>query len=222
MTAENSTTAELSERFSGIYTGAITDTMDEIGYYDQTLDPEISPLIRDMSLTGIAFPIEGRPNRSIDPEQNIRSILKMIGDAPENAVLMYNTNDNKSAHIGELTTTALNTKGCRGAVVDGGARDTKFIIDQEFPVFRRYDTPSDCVYRWEIIDWGTPTVVGGVEITPGDIVVGDADGVVVVPEDIAAEVYEQASERVSSENKVRNTVKEGMTPLQAYDKYGAF
>jgi regulator of RNase E activity RraA len=222
MTAEHSSPVELCEGFSDIYTGAITDTMDELGYEDQTLDPEISPLTRGMSLTGVAFPIRGRPNRTIDPEENIRTILEMIGDVPESAVLLYNTNDDRSAHIGELTTAALETRGCRGAVVDGGARDTDFIVDQEFPVFRRYDTPADCVYRWELIDWDVPTVVGGVEVTPGDVVVGDSDGVVVVPKAIAAEVYEKATERVTSEDEVRNAVRDEMTPLQAYDRYGAF
>lgn len=222
MTSEELSITELCDRFTDIYTGAITDTLDELGYEDQTLDPEITPLTRSMSFAGIAFPIRGQPNRTIEPEQNIRTILEMLGDAPEHAVLMYNTNDEDSAHIGELTTTALQNRGCRGAVIDGGARDTSFIVDQGFPVFRRYDTPADCVYRWEIIDWDISTVVGGVNVQPGDIVVGDPNGVVVIPRGIATDVYQQAQERVSSENRVRDAVENGVAPLEAYDEYGAF
>ena len=222
MTTGHSAPTELCDGFSDIYTGAITDTLDEMGYEDQTLDPDICPLTREMSTAGVAFPIRGRPNRSIDPEQNIRNILKMLEDTHEDAVLMYETNDDRAAHIGELTTAVLNPPGCRGAVVNGGARDTSFIIDQGFPVFRRYDTPADCVYRWEIIEWNVSTVVGDVEVDPGDLVVGDADGVVVVPNEIAEDVYRKARERVTSENAVRDALLDGVTPLQAYEDHGAF
>lgn len=212
----------LGSRYERLYTGVVTDSLDEMGYEDQTLNRTIAPLKSSMSTAGVAFPIVGRPNRTIDPDENIRSILSMLSDAPSNSVLMYNTNDNLSAHIGELTTTSLKANGCNGAVIDGGARDTSFILDQEFPVFRRYDTPADCVYRWEILDWGVQTVVGGVQVSPGDIVIGDADGVVVVPEEISREVLEAAEERVNSENSVRDAVEEGVSPLKAYKEYGAF
>jgi 4-hydroxy-4-methyl-2-oxoglutarate aldolase len=222
MTQEEPTAAELCDGFADIYTGAITDTLDELGYKNQTLDPEISPLLQSMSVAGVAFPIRGNPNKSVDPEQNIRAILEMLGDTPQKAVLMYDTNDEDSAHIGELTTTALQKRGCRGAVVDGGARDIPFIAEQGFPVFRRYDTPADCVYRWEIIEWDVSTSVGGVKVHPGDIVVGDPDGVVVVPQATASAVYQEARNRMTSEDRVRDAVEDGVAPLKAYDEYGAF
>lgn len=218
----NIDTQSLCDRYASLYTGAITDTLDELGYEDQTLDPDIEPLDPGLSVAGVAFPIVGQHNRTIDPEENIRSILTMLSEAPEGSVLMYNTNDDVAAHIGELTTTSLQANNCRGAVIDGGARDTGFIREQGFPVFRRYDTPADCVYRWEIIDWGVETVVGGVSVGPGDIAIGDSDGVVVVPSEIRDEVLEQSEDRVNSENKVRDAVKEGVTPIEAYDEYGAF
>jgi regulator of RNase E activity RraA len=212
----------LCSRYSRLYTGAVTDSLDELGYEDQTLDTSIRPLDETLSMAGIAFPITGRPNRTIDPEENVRSILQMLGDAPEGSVLMYDTNDDLSAHIGELTTAALQANDCEGAVVDGGARDTAFIREQEFPVFRRYDTPADCVYRWEIMDWGVETVVGGVSVAPGDVVVGDADGVVVVPGEVSDRVLDKSEDRVNSEDKVREAVRDGTTPIDAYDQYGTF
>ena len=105
----------------------------------------------------------------------------MLGDAPKHSVVAYETNDTRSAHIGELSTTALGVQGCRGAVVDRGVRDILFILDQDFPVFCQYWTPADAPPRWQIEKWGVPIRMGDVEIRPGDVLVSDVDGVVCIP-----------------------------------------
>lgn len=215
-------TPELCDRYADLYTGAITDVMDDQGLYDQTLDPDITPLEPGMSTAGLAFPVVGRPNRNIDGEKNIRRILQMLGAAPEDGVVIYKSNDDRSAHIGELSVTALKEQGCRGAVLDGGVRDTSYILERDFPVFNRYETPADAVYRWEILDWDVSTVVGGVEVQPGDIVVGDLDGVIVVPRVHAESILVDAEDLRESENHVRDAVRNGMAPLEAYDEYGTF
>jgi len=71
-------------------------------------------------------------------------------------------------------------------------------------------------------DWGQPLTVGGVRVALGDIVVADLDGIVVVPRRVAAEVLTRCEKLVGTENKVRTAVKRGMTPLAAYEKFGAF
>lgn len=214
--------SELSDRYEQLYTGAVVDVLDDREHQHQTLAPGINPLQNDMTTAGIAYPIVGRYNASVDPEANIRKTLRMLGEAPEDAVLMYQTNDDRAAHIGELSVTALKESGCRGAVVDGGARDTTFMLDHGFPVFVRHQTPADAVPRWEVIDWDMTAVVGGVEVAPGDIVVGDMDGVVVVPRHLAEEVLVEAEELAESENEVREAVRDGMAPIDAYEKYGTF
>jgi len=105
--------------------------------------------------------------------------------------------------------TSLQPNGVAGAVIDGGVRDTSVIRERGFPVFNRYTSPVDCIFRWELVDWNTDAVVGGVRVTPGDIVVGDDDGIVIVPEDIAEDVAEDAHEMVESEDAVRNALREG-------------
>ncbi len=215
-------TKELCDRYSNIYPGAVADVLDDRGFQDQVLDPEITPLSKEMTIAGEAYPVVGRPNRSVDPEKNIKKLLEMFGDVPEDSVLMYQSNDDSFAHIGDLSANSMNARGVRGAVIDGGARDVAKILEIDFPVFRRYNTPADAVPRWEPIDWGVKTVVGGVEVKPGDIVTGNVDGVVVVPEDICEEVLLEAEEIVNTENKVRKAVKDGADPLEAYEKYGKF
>lgn len=216
-------TETLCDRYERLYTGAVTDVLDtEYGRYDQTMDTALSPLADDMTTAGVAYPVIGRQNRAIDPEENIRSILQMLGEAPEHGVLTYQTNDDRAAHLGELSVTALAEQGCRGAVVDGCVRDVAYMLDHGFPVFTKHRTPADAVPRWEILDWDTAAVVGGVRVEPGDVVVADADGVVVVPEEIAEGVLVEAETLVDSESAVRDAVADGVSPLQAYEDHGTF
>lgn len=214
--------SELCERYAKLYPGAITDILDEIGYEDQTLSQEIGPIEDGMTTSGLAYPIVGRPNRSIDAEENITRILRMLGDASPESVLIYQTNDEKYSHIGDLSVAALKAQGCRGAVIDGGARDVSAILEMNFPVFTTHLTPEDAVPRWELLDWDCSAVVGGVDVNPGDIVVGDVDGVVVVPQHLAIDVLERAEELVQTENEVRKAVANGMKPIDAYRQFGEF
>src|SRR5207248_2980503 len=101
----------------------------------------------------------------------------------------------------------------RGAVIDGSTRDAASIARVRFPTFVRYRSPQDSVPRWRVTDWGQPLTLGGVRVSLGDIVVGDLDGVVVVPRRVAHEVLQRCERLVGTENKVRTAVRRGMTPL---------
>ncbi|MGB9958800.1 RraA family protein (plasmid) [Haloferax prahovense] len=213
---------ELLAKYEDLYTPAVADVMHEYGYEEQTLDPEITPLDDDMTVVGSAFPIVGRPNRSVNADEVLRRFLEMHEDVPKDGVMIYDTNDTNSAHLGELEVTSLQPSGVAGAVIDGGVRDTSVIRERGFPVFNRYTTPVDCIFRWELLDWGTDAVVGGVEVSPGDIVIGDGDGVVVVPQEIAEDVAEDAHEMASSEDAVRAALEDGVEAFDAYEEHETF
>ncbi|MFB6219269.1 MAG: RraA family protein [Halobacteriaceae archaeon] len=213
---------ELCRRYADLYTGLVADALDDHGYRDQTLDTAIGPVREDMTAAGLAFPCVGKANRDVDAEEQMRSFLTMLGDVPEHGMLVIAANSDDAAQIGELTTTALDNRGCRGAVVDGGTRDTGFILDQDYPVFTRYKTPADSITRWELLDWDCTAVVGGVEVSPGDVVVGDIDGVTVVPSGVAESVLEAAEAMRDDEDSVREAIREGRTPIEAYEQYGTF
>ncbi|MFB6135586.1 MAG: RraA family protein [Halobacteriaceae archaeon] len=214
--------SDLCDRYEQLYTGVVADVLDEYGYEDQTMDRHIEPLDDQMVAAGVAFPAHGRANRSVDPDTQIRRFLEMLDDAPPESVLALHTRDTTSSHIGELSTLALLQRDCRGVVVHGGVRDTRFILEQEFPVFTRFKLPADSVPRWELIEWGEPTVVGGVAVAPGDVVLADVDGVVVVPEEVAEDVLSDAEEMTRTENEVRAAIRDGVAPPEAYDRYGTF
>lgn len=215
-------TGELCDRYAALYPGAVADVLDDRGYEDQTLAPGIGPLDDDVRMAGVAYPVVGRPNRSVDEEENVRTFLRMLGEAPEHAVVAYETNADGAAQIGELSVESLLARGCRGAVLDGGARDLAFVRENDFPLFTRYRTPADAIPRWEILDWDNTAVVGGVAIDPGDVLVGDIDGVVAVPGDLAVDVLEEAESLAETEDEVRAAVREGVAPLDAYEDHGVF
>jgi len=215
-------TDELCERYSDTYTGLLTDVLEDHGLEDQTLDYGIEPLVPTISTAGIAFPVVGRPNRSIDGDTNLKRITTMLSEVPENAVVTYDTNGSRCAHIGELSVTALEVAGCRGAVIDGGARDTPHLQERDFPLFIRHATPEGANIRWEILDWDVPTVIGGIRVTPGDVIVGDRDGVVVVPTALADDILRDAEALMAQENTIREAVRNGVKPVDAFREHGSF
>jgi 4-hydroxy-4-methyl-2-oxoglutarate aldolase len=89
-------------------------------------------------------------------------------------------------------------------------------------VFSRFVTPEDSTWRWELDATQVPITVGVVEIDPGDWVVGDDDGVVVVPSDLAEDVLAEAEKKAATESEIRRVVSDGMSPLEAYERYGTF
>lgn len=210
-------------RFRAIYTAAVADALDRRGLLDQTLPPELAPLSPEMRLAGPAYPVEGRPQVGHDYDASIRAFLTMLGAVPSGHVVVYQTNDRESAQLGELSVTSLRARGCAGAVLDGGCRDVDFIVRDGFPVFARFTTPQDSIPRWELRAHGDVTVeIGAVRIAPGDWVVADRDGIVVVPASLVDEVLAEAEQKASVENRVRDAVREGVLPLDAYDRFGTF
>lgn len=218
-----SATDDLARRFSSLYTGVLTDVLDRHGYLQQTLPPELLPLRPGMRVAGPAYPVLGRPHPGHDYDRSIRLVLEMLGSVPPGHVAVYQCNDRVSAHLGELSVTSLHSRGCAGAVIDGGVRDVDYILREAFPVFSRYVTPQDCVPRWELLEHGdVAIVIGGVRVARGDWIVGDADGLVVVPGEAVEAIVREAEDKASTENQIRDSVRRGMLPLEAYEQYGTF
>jgi 4-hydroxy-4-methyl-2-oxoglutarate aldolase len=213
---------ELAARFGALYTAAVADVLDALGLLRQTLPPALRPLERGMRLAGRAFAVKGRPRPGIDHERSITRILECLGAVPAGYVAVYATGDCESAHFGELSATALAARGAAGVVVDGGCRDVDLIVREGFPVFCRHTTPQDSVPRWELERFAAEVEIEGVRVATGDWIVGDADGIVVVPAARAGEVLEQAELLVGTENEIRAAVRAGMAPLDAYRRFGKF
>jgi len=217
------TAQDLVARLAAIpYTGAISDILDEMGLTNQVLPKEIQSIHPGQTLAGRAFTLLGGVTASIDPDVIFRPFLRMLGELQPGDLLVSQPNDSRAAHLGELSGETAQYRGARGAVVDGGVRDVDYIIKLGFPVFARYQTPRDINGRWHLVDYNVPIMIENVRINPGDYVVGDRDGVVIIPQGVAAEVVEKGEVVIQTENLVRKAILQGTHPLEAFDKYGRF
>ena len=212
----------MRERFAAVYTAALADVLDDRGLRQQTLPSEIRPLAAGMRVAGQAFTVQGRPTDTQDWDAAIRKTLAMLGSVPTGHVAIYACEHDIAAHFGELSATSLLSRGVAGCVIDGGCRDVRFIIDEGFPVFSRFKTPEDATWRWQVQATQVPITIGRVRVEPGDWVVGDEDGVVVVPAAVAADVLAEAEAKAATENEIRSAVRDGSSPLEAYERYGTF
>jgi regulator of RNase E activity RraA len=210
------------ERFTAIYTAALADILDARGYRRQTLPPSIRPLREGMRLAGPAFTVQGRASETGDYDAALRKVLHMLGEVPSGHVAVYACDHDVSAHLGELSVTSLAARDVAGCVLHGGCRDVHFILDVGFPVFCSHVTPEDSTWRWELEATQVPITIGQVRLDPGDWVVGDDDGVIVVPASIAESVLAEAETKAATENEIRRVVRDGMPPIEAYERFGTF
>jgi len=215
-------TVALQERFAAIYTAALADILDTRGYRTQTLPPSIRPLERGLKLAGPAFTVRGKPSQTASYDTSLRKVLQMLGEVPAGHVAVYACGQDVAAHLGELSVTSLAARDVAGCVLDGGCRDVSFIVELGFPVFCAHVTPEDSTGRWELEATQEPVSIGEVRVEPGDWVVGDDDGVVVVPNAIAESVLAEAEAKAATESEIRAAVRDGMPPLEAYEHFGTF
>ena len=213
---------EMIERYEKIYTGAISDILDERGEKNFGLPHALQPLVPGQRITGTAMPILGKQSVNKDPDEVYIPLLQMLGDIQAGQVIVTQANDMVSAHLGELSAETAKYRGCRGAVIYGGIRDTDYMIDLGFPAFSLYKTPLDVLGRWELVDYNCEVVIEGVQVRPGDLIVADRDGVLVIRQEIAEEVLLESEEVVATENLVRKAILEGDHPVKAYETYGRF
>ena len=212
---------ELCTRYEALTTAIVNDVLREKSLLYQTLPNTIRPLRDEMRVAGLAFTIKGTKSLEIQDEMEERA--EMLEAIPEWSVVAWDTSgDDESAQWGEVMTMASAKRGCRGAVIDGGTRDTDKILEQGFPVFARYRTSNGMLGRFRIIGYDIPIRIGGVHIRPGDLIFGDMDGVIVVPRDLAYEVLLRGEEIRDNESEIKRWVREGMSARDVVKRGGYF
>ncbi len=212
----------MTERLAACYTGAVYDVMREMGHPDCVLPHEIRPLDDSKTLAGPIWTCSGRIDESISDDESLMGWTGLLSAAPAGTVLVCQPNDSTIAHMGELSAETLNHRGVLGYVVDGGNRDSEFIRKLGWPVFFRYFTPKDVVGKWKVESMGEPIVIGDIDISSGDWILADIDGVVVIPQSMIDSVVTRTEEIMSTESELRTMILNGMDPQEAYKKYRLF
>ena len=216
------TPEELTRRYRALYTGAVSDVLDRLGHRNQTLPHYIMPLTLDMAVAGPAFTGQGYPVADVGNDDSDTRIRMLESIQPGTVSVWSSAGHFESAHWGEIMSNAARERGCTGAVVDGGLRDTRFILQMGFPVFCRFRCSASSIGRWEIKEWMVPITIGETIIHPGDFVFGDADGVVIIPKALTIEVLQKTEEIVQRENEMRAELAKGITVSEVYRRYGKF
>jgi len=211
---------DLIDRLGDLYPAVVGDVLDRLGLRSQSMAPHIRPLTREMRLAGYAATVHcievgGPPD---DRHEWYKGELQAVDALEPGDVMVVSTC--RGCYWGELLATASRQSGARGIVADAYTRDTLALIEMGFPTFVAGISPEDSLGRIDVDAVGVPVECGTVSVHPGDLIIADYDGVVVVPSARAEEVVALAEEKVSGENLVRKKLADGMPVSEAFRTYG--
>lgn len=200
----------------------VADALDRLGHRYQTLDPAIRPLWPRARVVGRAVPVVVVADPSIPelPYDGEMSALESLGpgDVPVFAV----EDGIRAASWGELFSCGAIGRGARGAIVDGFIRDAQQIEALGFPTFARGYSPLDTLGRAVVSSIGETASIGGVVVDPGDLIVGDVDGIVVIPSELTDEVVAAVASKRKLEQAARDDLIAGLGIRAVWDKYEVF
>lgn len=221
--------AEMKARYDGIRSANIYDTLDRLGIPNQCMDLSIRPLRWEMHVAGPALPIYGTREPRLEDELD-RPQFKDWGQSkamtPHCVVVVNAEKESTAGHWGEMMSWTAKQHGASGIVIDGGTRDRMGILEiPDWPCFCRYTTPVESAKRWRVVDFRVPIFVSGtltrlIRVNPGDWIVGDADGVMVIPKEMAYEVLIKAEHLEARERGQRADLLAGLLITEVYKKYG--
>lgn len=212
----------LADRLGRCYASAVHDVLRAQGHDNCVLPTEIRPLNPAQTLAGRVWTVGGHIDRTKSAHETLLEWTGVLSKAPPGQVVICQPHNHEVALMGELSAAALQLKGVRGYIVDGGCRDAAMVEQIGFPVWCSFFTPSDIVARWVPDAFGAPISIGSVTISSGDYVIADRDGVVVIPAAMAEAVIARTEEVMGTEGEVRRNIMAGMDPQEAYLKYGKF
>jgi regulator of RNase E activity RraA len=205
---------------ANLYTGVLSDACDASGRRDRALGSDITPLDPKRVLAGRAKTVVWAPIFHVPARPYDKEIAAVDSLRSGDVFVMAVGRSQEIVPWGELLSSATVARGGRGAVIEGLVRDTRQIVTLGLPVFCAGRRPLDSCGRGVVVDFDVPLIIDGVNIRSGDLVVGDADGVVVVPREAEPEVLERAWEKVSGENRTRDALRSGTLLAEVYERYG--
>jgi 4-hydroxy-4-methyl-2-oxoglutarate aldolase len=203
-----------------LYSAAVCDALDAAGYKNQSPRFALRPLTVPGVLIGRCKTTLWAEMAHADPRPYELELVAVDTCRPDDVLIAAAGGTTRSGLWGELLSTAARRSGCVGAIIDGAVRDVAKMTQMGFPVFARGTCAYDSKDRNRVIDVDVPVEIDGVVFSPGDLVIADADGVVVVPQAVEAEVLRAAWNKVHAENEVRTAIVGGMTATDAFKKYG--
>ena len=218
------TREELCSRYRALPVPVVVDALYQLGLAEQVLPSTLRPLLPEQRIAGVAYTVLGA---TIEPWiewgpgiERISSYLQVFEKLEPDSIMVSVNPDSSVGHFGELTANSAAAHGCVGVILDGNLRDIGGLRQIGFQVFYRDVSPLNAIGRWEMVASQVSVTIGGVTINPGDVVIAEFDGVVVVPADVAEQVLEAAEKIDGAEAKVRVEMQAGESPLSSLERHG--
>ena len=204
-----------------ISSSIMSDALDGLGYRNQMISYPIRPLKDDSFIYGPAFTSIGTEVYSM-PEDPLTAQCRVVDQLSENEVYVLVIRGEKNCAVfGELFANGVRNRKGAGVLTDGYARDIRQLKQMDFPLLYGGINPCTSKGRCEINECQIPVTMCGVTIRPGDIILGDLDGVAVIPYEIAEEAFDRAFETVDKETVVRDGLQQGASLREMYAVNGA-
>jgi 4-hydroxy-4-methyl-2-oxoglutarate aldolase len=213
--------ADIRERVAtgALNTSLLGDVCDRLGHHHQFLPPYIRPFDETASLVGRAMPVLQADVYAVQ-KRPFGLLTDALDQLQPGEVYVVGGGLQRSASWGEILTATARSRGAAGAVIDGWHRDTRALRRERWPIFSRGAWGQDAGVRSSIIDYRVGIDVGGVRVEPGSLIVGDADGVIVIPHDLEQEIVSGAVAKAAAEHEVREAIRAGMSSGMAWDHFG--
>ena len=203
-----------------LYAAVLADVLDALGLREQVLGLPFQGLCGDRVLVGRAKTTLWEEIDQIDPRPYELELQAVDTCRVDEIFVAAAAGSTRSGIWGELLSTAARQRGCAGAIIDGAVRDVAQMNAMGFTVFARGTSPRDSLHRQRVTAVDVNVTIGGVCIRPGDLMLADVDGVVVVPQSVEREALAKAWEKVTAENRVRDEIRAGMKAGDVFRKYG--
>jgi regulator of RNase E activity RraA len=216
--------ARIRQRFLLVDASNVSDVLDRLGLLHQGLHSSFRPFPADAGkLAGFAFTLRGQmvPYGGTGDLEKMKACQEICA----NEVSVWSGDGAGVCYFGELIAIGMKERGSVGALLDGGIRDVRWLGEHKFPVFARYRTPVQSIGRWKVTAFQEPIYLRGattdrVIVNPGDFLLGDEDGVIVVPANVLGTVLDESERLTRSEQQIREELSSGTTLEQALKKYG--
>jgi 4-hydroxy-4-methyl-2-oxoglutarate aldolase len=217
-------TQELERSFDELrrelYSAVVCDALDGLGFPEQSPRLQFPIRTTDGILLGRCRTTLWEEGAEKDSNPYEKELIAVDLCQPDEVLICAAAGSMRSGIWGELLSTAASNRGCVGAIIDGAVRDVAQISEMNFPVIARGTCVYDSKHRQRVSDYNVTVEIGGVAIQNGDIIIGDCDGIVVIPQSVEAAVLSAAWKKVHDENRTRDAIRKGMGAQEAYERFG--
>jgi 4-hydroxy-4-methyl-2-oxoglutarate aldolase len=203
-----------------LFSSVVCDALDAEGFSRQSPRVSLMPLTAGRVLVGRCKTTLWGDMAHPDPRPYELELRAVDACRPDDVLIAAAGGSMRSAIWGDLLTTAALARGCAGAIVDGAVRDVRSIRATPFQVFARGMSVYDSKDRQRVVDIDVPVEIDGIRFSPGDLLIADDDGIVVVPAAVETRVIARAWAKVHAENEVRDALRGGMLATDAFRKFG--